>query len=155
MSEADDLRREASDPATSPERLRQLCQHEDAGWTTATAALRNPSLPLDVLRSWLTDREPAFQRLGRQVAAWHNPAVLLLLMSEPHPDLREGARLLLARLGTERDPVVSLEQLIEDWSQMPPGGHVRSEHARSFARHLAGLFGLTVAWGSPGHSQSE
>ncbi|RYE86338.1 MAG: hypothetical protein EOO75_15850 [Myxococcales bacterium] len=109
---------------------------------TATTALRNPAVPLDVLRERLLDREILDGRLAERLAAWHNPSVPLLLLSEPRPEYREGARLLLAHLGTERDPDVSLEVLIEDWRTIDPRRHPRTQVTRDLARHLAGLFSL-------------
>lgn len=138
----DELLREASDPTTPPERLRFLCRHESVRRATAATALRNPSVPLDVLREALVDSEVLDGRLAERLAAWHNPSVPLLLMGEPRPEYREGARLLLALLGTERDPAVSLEVLVDDWRNVEARGHGRSRVTRELARHLADLFGL-------------
>jgi hypothetical protein len=67
---------EAWDPATDPERLRELAYHEDEA--VRRVVLRNPSLPEDVWREALLDEWPE---------AWANPmAPIYLLAWTPRED---------------------------------------------------------------------
>jgi hypothetical protein len=80
------LLQEAADPATKPERLRQLAQHKKAA--VHQVALRNPSLPKDLWREALLNRWPE---------VWANPmAPIYLLMwaplEEDQESLDEAAR---------------------------------------------------------------
>ena len=109
----------------------------------------NPSLPLDLLRELL---------LGQNQPAWRNPAVPLLLQSEPRPEYAESARATLASwaLGCEyyahpdlRAHLTRIAQTrnlataVALWGQVPAKQLPAGEHdALAFARHLASLFGL-------------
>ena len=125
MCEADDLRREASDPRTSGERLREILAEATAQplasrahdrWHQASperlrlraAVLRNPTLPLEVVRAALRQERTPQMALD----AWHNPVVPLLLLSEPTPEYHEAARRLLATLTPHRLPGSSLGSLM-------------------------------------------
>ena len=65
---ADDMLREASDPTTPVERLRVL--YAKATGHHYDAVVRNPSLPLDLLR---------WELLAGSTMAWFNPATEALL----------------------------------------------------------------------------
>ncbi|RYE84095.1 MAG: hypothetical protein EOO75_18540 [Myxococcales bacterium] len=145
----DERLREAGDPTTASERLGELLRRGRQGGEAAllAALVRNPSLPLDALGDALrSTREPWCP------AAWHNPSVPLLLLATPSPAYVEAA--LGALLHVERGwPVgvvpgtITLERRVRFWSDYrprpsDPWGPVRIAEARSFARHLAGLFGL-------------
>lgn len=72
----EDLLKEASNPSTDPQRLRELVDHEDEA--IYGAAWRNPSLPEDILRQAL---------LGGFLEAWSNPmASLYVLTWTPRED---------------------------------------------------------------------
>ena len=156
----DELLREAGDPTTPGERLVQIVRGEVwanrpagvEGWTlieqTSCAALGNPSLPLAVLgRSLLETR-------GRSaLAAWHNPSVMLLLLSEPRPEYRLAAHRLLtletrqARMVFRSRLAETLAGLVHLWALVPramASGRLTgaSLQCHALARHLAGLFGL-------------
>ena len=103
----EDLLREASDPATSPERLRRmafrLATKEDfallsgeRGARAADLALRNPSLPFGV-----------FPHVLRQVKAapiaWFNPAIPLAMLAHPDWAWEEWAHEALLRFGGAHD----------------------------------------------------
>lgn len=77
---------EATDPATDPERLRELVWHDNR--EVRRAVFRNPSVPEDVWRKFLLRGDPE---------AWDNPmAPFYLLAWTPHKDdpstLEHGAR---------------------------------------------------------------
>jgi hypothetical protein len=83
----EDLLKEASDPATDPERLRELARHQDVD--VQRAARKNPSLPEDICREALLRGEPE---------AWANPmAPLYVLTWTPRKNemrtVEAGARL--------------------------------------------------------------
>lgn len=130
----DNLLREASDPTTPSERLRELWGYASIGHELPDALARNPSLPLDVLRGELLEE--------RSPAAWHNPAVPVLLLSEPRPEYAKAARRALGNVafahGGQR--IVLAPSLEEGVALVASGGYVPQTCA--FARHLAGLFGL-------------
>lgn len=132
---------EARDPQTDGERLRALCLREGPA-EVMFAALQNPSFPLDELRTVLLDTSvPAGPD---QVAAWHNPAVSVLLLSDPRPEYREAARGLLAWANAMDGRAESLESLV---ARVASGGSrqpvtSRTQRGRDLARRLAGLFGL-------------
>ena len=163
----DALLGEASDPTTSPERLAELMD-----WSRPTpgaaddrprrtevseAVLSNPAVPLVLLRWHL--RAPVPDR--NTLAAWHNPAVALLLLSEPLPAYEEAACRLLrwvqggrtmpsARWGPERGTLASR---IAPWAEgreahvlweVTPGRLTaeQRDEARRVAARLAALFGL-------------
>jgi hypothetical protein len=65
-----DLLQEAADPATEPERLRRLADHEDV--EVQRAALRNPAVPEDVWREALLEGSPE---------AWANPMASLYMLT--------------------------------------------------------------------------
>jgi hypothetical protein len=72
----DDLLKEALDPATDPERLRDLARHKDV--EVRQAVWKNPSVPEDVWRT-------AF--LGGWPEAWDNPmAPIYVLTWTPHKE---------------------------------------------------------------------
>jgi hypothetical protein len=83
------LLQEASDPATDPERLRHLVDHEDVEDAVLRAAWKNPSLPEDVWRETLLRGEPE---------AWANPVAPIYLLTwtsaseEEENDLPNSAR---------------------------------------------------------------
>jgi hypothetical protein len=119
----DDLLREASDPNTPGERLAAVYAEawKTGDETTQLAALGNPSYPPDQLKTMLAS---TLLRLPDALAVWFNPAVPLLLLSEPLPEYRRAARLL-------RDEFA-------EYVARVPYGRVT---LRDFDRHLAGLFG--------------
>ena len=145
---ADDLRREARDPGTPPERLRKLLETRRgvdgslsrADLAVRSAVVRHPALPLELLRQILLD-EPR----DWSVAAWHHPAVAQLMRDEPQPGYRHAACALLARLGQQRVPGTSLEELVSGWANGDVARESRAPEVRqahAVARHLAGVFGL-------------
>ncbi len=156
---------EAADPSTAPARLRQIAGL--APWRDRTlavhaeatarrvhdAVMRNPSLPLDSLRATLLDREtPLRWTLG----AWHNPAVPLLLLSEPDAGYLDAAlRALLwheQRAGLRPSGTETLVDEVAWWAAWGRHGrsHAPSLRCRDFARHLASLFGLPWPVGEQG-----
>jgi hypothetical protein len=73
-----DPRKEASDPSTDPERLRELTRHEDL--EVYRTALRNPAVPEDIWREALLYGQPE---------AWANPmAPFYVLTWTPRKDER-------------------------------------------------------------------
>ena len=154
----DALLREASDPATTGERLEEIFLGE--GWMMLSeaeeapllAALANPSFPILSLASFLLLEEgdpiEAYEHhlmIRAQQAAWQNASVPLLLLSQPRDSYLSAAEMLLDQMSQELDPPLhaqvapTLEARIAAWAAMPPPQH---QPARAFARHLAGLFGL-------------
>ncbi|RYE89975.1 MAG: hypothetical protein EOO75_10910 [Myxococcales bacterium] len=151
MSEVDELRREASDPATPGERLeaiRRWVVREAARrdppempevYAVQAALLRNPSYPVDLLRQALRGRGGY-----GSIAAWHNPLVPLLLLQEPLEEYGEAALRTLRSLA----PVaihgalaraVELPEAIAVCAATPAA---EGGMARGHARHLASVFGL-------------
>ena len=86
---------EATAPTTSGERLRAIVGlHPSDPWPEPwgpilAAALRNPSLPLDVLHGAL---------LRGSVDAWQNPAASLAMLAHPDPAYPDSALQALVRL---------------------------------------------------------
>jgi hypothetical protein len=76
----EDLLKEATDPATDPERLRVLAYHEDEA--VQRAAWRNPSLPETVWRWALLEGNPE---------AWANPMAPLYVLAWDDPSTFESA----------------------------------------------------------------
>lgn len=147
-----DLQREASDPMTPGERLRELSSHRPgAPWEQPTpettqamavreAALANPSLPLDRLHLALLNAVPA---------AWQNPAVPLLLLRQPGQELVVAAIEALLRPKRHRAGRETTEETLATLAR-----HVDYQRRRGgppkklLARRLAGLFGLPWPEGS-------
>ncbi len=159
MSEGDERLREASDPTTPGERLVVILDDAtgEAGRRDSlheaprrhgmppelqplrVAVLRNPALPLTVLRAVLRQERTPQMALD----AWHNPVVPLLLQSEPTPDYHEAARRLLATLTPHRMPGTSLESLVREWRRGDAPGQPVAPHregVRALARRLGDLF---------------
>jgi hypothetical protein len=142
----DERLREAGDPLTSPEWLRLLLRHATSEAVNVVAA-GNPNVPVDELRQWLLegDEVPEEDALWGQccLAAWHNPATPLLLVTEPQHEYREAARHLLGHLSPADAPRASLGELVSWWHEREERGlEANQAQACSFAHHLAGLFGL-------------
>ena len=139
----DDLLREASDPTTLSERLRELSRGVPLGHEFPDALARNPSLPLDLLRRELLD--------GWTGAAWYNPATPLLLQAEPLPAYERAAWQSLCQLAdTESDDGPrGVSTLAEAVALCARRRHHRPRWSGTerFARHLASLFGLP--WPEP------
>jgi hypothetical protein len=136
MTDAD-LLREASDPTTPGERLRELWWWDGAEEPEpyAPALARNPSLPLDILRRQLRHGNPD---------AWRNPVVPALLMAEPLPVYREAAEKLLKSISPWTVRGMPLPDLVAWWAEFP---RPTTDRGRALARHLAGLFSLP--WPAP------
>lgn len=101
----------AGDPATPSDKLHALLQmlddplfisatflvdnisHEYTKWRTVTVAevvvrsLRNPSLPLPFLKETLLD----VKNMNSAWAAWHNPSVQILMLTDPGPEYAVAA----------------------------------------------------------------
>ena len=145
----DDLLREASDPLTPGERLRELVAHEGP---VSLAALRNPNLPVDLLRDWLLGDATADlpRSLSYDTAVWSNPAVPLLLLRDPLPAYQDSALWVLSGLtsyGSLLLDAETLDEAIDQWarhlSRDMTGDRRREQlEACAFARHVADLFGL-------------
>lgn len=139
----DDELREASDPSTPGERLEELFLGE--GWNASSdaeaavvlAAVTNPSFPHPALASFLLlsdgDATEAYDHdlmVSAQRAAWHNPIVPTLLLSQPHHDYLEAAERLLDHMTAACDPDLHIrtirevtarrEQMALDHGAQPP-----------------------------------
>ncbi len=136
----DEWLREAGEPTTPGDRLRELMflvnrghglpQEERAA--LRAVLLRNPALPLDLLGECLVN----------DLDAWFNPSVPLVLMTGHLPHFQEAARLLLAVFAPER--TLSLRTLVRLWGERSfvLGRPDLEAQARQFAGRLADLFSL-------------
>jgi hypothetical protein len=151
MSEADDLLREASDPTTPGERLRDLAAMQVGGrpglhprWAhVQRAAAVNPAIPVDWLRGVLASTSHPLAPV-----AWFNPIVPLLLQAHPSPDYWDAAFGLLQRLADSEGIRLSVRacSLQATISEIAAADQ-RAPEATELAAHIADLLGLT--WGEP------
>jgi hypothetical protein len=179
LFDLDALRRELSDPGTPAARLSALATEafdrlEPSPLETAPPPLvananelldmlaSNPALPLPTLDALLR----AHCSWSFTTVAWHNPAVPLLLVSDP--SYAEHATTLLRdyRDHAEGDDQLrdldyegnratcrpagedSLAAAVRDWADETYLPTCQHDDARDLARHLAGLFGLPWPAGS-------
>ena len=153
----DEPLREAADPTTPGERLADLFRRSLGGGSVdedlalAQAVLRNPNVPMAVLREGVLGSGRWETAPRRQLEAWRNPSVPLLMLTMPDPRYGVAARRLLVWLENEhasgksgnvaqRWEGASLDRVVAFWARMRPGPSLAI--VRAFARHLAGLFGL-------------
>lgn len=180
----DYLLREASDPATPPERLADLYLHwgglplgDPRRALLGSAVRRNPNLPASCLRDiW---RKVGVQsEFEVQAALWYNPALPLLMLAEPDRQWEHGAcwflrwvqhgrQRLSARQGRER---LTLSERIAPWAAGPlfddedwEGWDLtpdrltlaQREDIHSLCGHLARLFSLPWPDASPRYGKIE
>ena len=136
---------EASAPTTSGERLRQIAGlHPSDPWPEPwgriqAAVLRNPGLPVDLLREAL---------LRGSVDAWHNPGAALAMLASPDPSYPAAALRALLRFEqlhprSSVPPLMTVDASVLarrlGWWATVPDHPDDNERVRRFARHLATL----------------
>ncbi|RYE82151.1 MAG: hypothetical protein EOO75_21125 [Myxococcales bacterium] len=143
----DDLLREARDPTTPGERLRELVASAPSA-RLRSLAMGNPALPLEVLRDHLMQRPPSYD-LDPYLHAWGNPATPLVMLAYPAREYRDNARWLLRYHAKDLKvaprkgwPSSGLDADVAAWAATPARG-MAQVRVRRFARHLAGLFSLS------------